>query len=85
MCQSYEMGKLKYMEPMKNQEQQIGRIDVDDVKSEIDYWSSSLVCYALGANPPFAVMNGYLRRIWGKYNIEKILLMPNGSGEVPLC
>lgn len=39
------------------------KIDFDDIQSEIEYWNSSVVCYVLGANPPFSMMEGYIRRI----------------------
>lgn len=53
----------------------IGIIEAEDVKSEVDYWSTAIVCYVLGANPPYAVMNGYF---WGKLGLDKVLLMNNG-------
>ena len=54
------------------------KIDIDDVKDEIEYWNSSVVCYVLGANPPFLVMDGYLRRIWAKKGIEKVVAVNKG-------
>ena len=41
-------------------------IEEDDIGEELDYWSTALICYVLGANPPFGVMNGFCNRIWGK-------------------
>lgn len=38
-------------------------IDGDDIQ-EVEYWSSAVICYVLGANPPLNVMDGYFRRIW---------------------
>ena len=29
------------------------KINDDDVKSEIEFWKSALVCYVLGVKPPF--------------------------------
>lgn len=40
------------------------RIDLEDIEDEINYWSSSIICYVVGANPPSHVMEGFLRRIW---------------------
>ena len=54
------------------------KIDIDDVKDEIEYWNSSVVCYVLGANPPFLVMVGYLRQIWANKGIEKIVAVNKG-------
>lgn len=47
------------------------KIEFDDVADEIDYWNSSLICYVIGANPPFNVMYGFLNRIWKKAGIDK--------------
>ncbi|KAL9237199.1 hypothetical protein vseg_011781 [Gypsophila vaccaria] len=51
---------------------------MEDVEEEIEYWSQVVVCFILGANPPWEVIEGYIRRIWGKYNIDKVSFMPNG-------
>lgn len=48
------------------------KIDYEDIKDEIEYWENAVVCYVVGANPPFPVMEGFLRRIWGKFGIDKI-------------
>jgi len=45
----------------------------DDVKEEIDYWQNALLCTVLGANPPLEVMKGFINRIWGNFEIDKIL------------
>ncbi|XP_062103162.1 uncharacterized protein LOC133814183 [Humulus lupulus] len=34
-----------------------------------------MVCIVLGANPPFAVFEGFINRIWGKLGIERIAQM----------
>lgn len=44
------------------------------MKGEVHYWQNTLVCYALGANTPFPVMNGFLRRIWKAYSIKILQL-----------
>ncbi|XP_010679661.1 uncharacterized protein LOC104894967 [Beta vulgaris subsp. vulgaris] len=48
------------------------KIGFEDVKDEIEYWENAVVCYVIGANPPFPVMDGFVRRIWGKYGIDKV-------------
>ena len=40
------------------------KITLEDVEDEIHYWSSAMVCYVLGANPPVSVIDGFFRRIW---------------------
>nr|XP_009596610.1 uncharacterized protein LOC104092659 [Nicotiana tomentosiformis] len=32
---------------------------------------NAIVCYVLGAHPPFSVLNGYIQRLWGKLGINK--------------
>lgn len=54
------------------------RLSMPDVQKEVQYWSNAVVVYVLGANPPFLVMNGYLRRIWKEYSIDKILQVQLG-------
>lgn len=53
-------------------------IDSDDIQEEVEYWSSAVVCYVLGANPPFKVMDGFFRRIWGNLGIEKTAMVGKG-------
>ncbi|KAL9227831.1 hypothetical protein vseg_003477 [Gypsophila vaccaria] len=50
----------------------------EDVDEEVEYWQQAVVCYILGANPPWEVIEGFIRRIWTKFNIDKISFMPNG-------
>ncbi|KAL9237136.1 hypothetical protein vseg_011722 [Gypsophila vaccaria] len=54
------------------------RIMHEDVEEEIEYWSQAVVCYILGANPPWEVIEGFIRRIWTRFNIDKIYFMPEG-------
>ncbi|XP_074296934.1 uncharacterized protein LOC141627598 [Silene latifolia] len=54
------------------------KITADDVQAEIDYWSLAIYGYVMGANPPWAAMEGYLRREWCDYEITKISFLPNG-------
>ncbi|XP_070038280.1 uncharacterized protein [Nicotiana tomentosiformis] len=37
-----------------------------------------VVCYVLGAHPPFTVLNGYIQRQWAKYGINKVVMLKNG-------
>lgn len=36
------------------------------------------MCYVLGAYPPYIVIKGYIRRLWGKLGINKIVMLKNG-------
>lgn len=47
-------------------------ISYDDIQPEIDFWESSIVCAILGAIPPLNVFEGFIRRIWKKYGVDKV-------------
>ncbi|XP_074304900.1 uncharacterized protein LOC141639750 [Silene latifolia] len=54
------------------------QISAEDVAPEISYWKSSVYCYILGASPPWNVVDGFIRRVWGKYDVDKVSFLPNG-------
>ncbi|XP_074305999.1 uncharacterized protein LOC141641227 [Silene latifolia] len=54
------------------------RITVEDVSGEIDYWSTVVYCFILGARPPSTVVNGFIKRVWSGFSIDKISFMTNG-------
>ncbi|WMV46808.1 hypothetical protein MTR67_040193 [Solanum verrucosum] len=56
----------------------VSEIDLEDITSEIYYWKNAVVCYVLGAHPPFAVLNGYIQRQWGKFEINNVSMLKNG-------
>ncbi|XP_074300815.1 uncharacterized protein LOC141632139 [Silene latifolia] len=35
-----------------------------EVKVELDYWKHSVYCFILGANPPWDIVEGFIRRLW---------------------
>lgn len=49
-----------------------------DIEEEVNYWEPSILCFVLSANPPQHVIDGFLRRIWGKRGIDKIVSIGNG-------
>jgi len=51
---------------------------MSEVKPEIDYWEHAVICSILGANPSFSVMEGFLKRIWNAYEIDRILMVNRG-------
>ncbi|KAL2893861.1 hypothetical protein RDABS01_009770 [Bienertia sinuspersici] len=51
---------------------------MDDVQPELDYWQSSIVAFVLGANPPASVMDGFIRRIWSKHGVDKVIGLQKG-------
>ncbi|XP_074265618.1 uncharacterized protein LOC141588059 [Silene latifolia] len=54
------------------------QLSYSDVKDELEYWSTAVYCYVLGANPPWKVIDGFVKRIWGYTEIEKIAFHSNG-------
>ncbi|KAG5616778.1 hypothetical protein H5410_016602 [Solanum commersonii] len=68
--------KLEYVALGK--EGDIVEIELEDISSEITYWGNAMVCYVLGAHPPFQVIQGYIQRLWGKYGIDKVAMLRNG-------
>ncbi|XP_010684301.1 uncharacterized protein LOC104898868 [Beta vulgaris subsp. vulgaris] len=50
----------------------------EDVKEEIAFWESAVVCYILGIKPPARIVDGFIRRVWGKCGIDRIAMGSNG-------
>ncbi|XP_074266067.1 uncharacterized protein LOC141588528 [Silene latifolia] len=50
----------------------------EDVKDELEYWKNSVYGFVLGANPPVEVVEGFLRRLWATYPIDKVSFCANG-------
>ncbi|XP_010672555.2 uncharacterized protein LOC104889110 [Beta vulgaris subsp. vulgaris] len=54
------------------------KITNEDVSVEVKFWNSAIACYIVGARPPYHVICTFARRIWGRYNIDRIAVRPNG-------
>ena len=63
---------------VENRVERVVQISIDDVNPEIEYWNSAVICYILGVKPPFRIIEGFIRRMWGKFGVEKIAMMDNG-------
>lgn len=70
--------KLEYVAPDLFDKSSISEIELEDISTEVAYWKNAIVCYVLGAYPPFTVMNGYVRRQWGKYGVDKVSMLKKG-------
>ncbi|XP_062086162.1 uncharacterized protein LOC133792269 [Humulus lupulus] len=46
-----------------------------EVKVQSVNWSSAVICMVLGANPPMAVFEGFIKRVWGHLGIAQISRM----------
>ncbi|KAL2930853.1 putative Nudix hydrolase NudL [Bienertia sinuspersici] len=66
-----EIGKQGHEKIEDNQE--CVKIGLHDIQPELDYWASSIYCYIIGANPPVAVMEGFINRVWRKYDVDKVI------------
>lgn len=54
------------------------QIILEDIHDDIDYWSSSIICYVFGANPPIQVMDRLCRRIQRSLNVDKAAMIKKG-------
>ncbi|KAG5577524.1 hypothetical protein H5410_057658 [Solanum commersonii] len=54
------------------------KITEEDVKDEIDFWSTCVICYVLGSNPPQIVMDGFFKRIWKGKGVNKVAQVNKG-------
>ncbi|KAJ8423396.1 hypothetical protein Cgig2_029106 [Carnegiea gigantea] len=54
------------------------KLEKEDVEAEIEYWQSTVICSVLGANPPFEIIQGYIKCIWAAYEIDKIIQIRKG-------
>ncbi|KAJ8419299.1 hypothetical protein Cgig2_027981 [Carnegiea gigantea] len=51
----------------------VAKIDMADVENEIEYRQHAVLCSVLGANPPYEVIQGFIKGIWAAYEIDKII------------
>lgn len=54
------------------------KIDMEDISDEIYFHNSSIICYVLGDNPPIQAMEGFFRRIWRTFKVDKVALINKG-------
>jgi len=54
------------------------KIESNDINPEIAYWQSAMLCSILRSKPPLEVIEGFIRRIWQAFNIDKICLVRKG-------
>ncbi|XP_074315123.1 uncharacterized protein LOC141651302 [Silene latifolia] len=50
----------------------------EDIEPELEFWDTAVVCYVLGGNPPWELLEGFVRKLWSAYKIDKISFLPNG-------
>ncbi|CAI9114888.1 OLC1v1015705C1 [Oldenlandia corymbosa var. corymbosa] len=71
-------GKLQFIPPKEVAGQNIAQMQMEDVKSEAEYWESSIAYFVLGAHPPIGIMERYFQKLWGNLGIDKVILLPSG-------
>ncbi|XP_062114224.1 uncharacterized protein LOC133825275 [Humulus lupulus] len=71
-------ARLNFEEPLIRESQRIAQVDLEEIEVETSFWNSAVVCMVLGANPPFTVFEGFIKRIWGKLGIERITRLNAG-------
>ncbi|XP_062119263.1 uncharacterized protein LOC133833014 [Humulus lupulus] len=75
---SFSEQKLEFTEPEYREGRKFSRIDIEEVKVQLANWTSAVICMVLGANPPMAVFEGFIKRIWGHLGIAQIARMTMG-------
>ncbi|KAL2922358.1 polyprotein [Bienertia sinuspersici] len=78
VCKEQWVNSSKQSTPVQGNTPTIAKIEMCDVNKQIEYWSSALICYVLGANPPFNVINGFFNQIWKNMGIEKVVVIGKG-------
>ncbi|XP_062100338.1 uncharacterized protein LOC133806230 [Humulus lupulus] len=75
---SFSEPKLEFTEPLYRNGQKLAQVDVEEVRIQSANWSSAVVCMVLGANPPMAVFEGFIQRVWDHLGIAQISRMTLG-------
>ncbi|XP_070050411.1 uncharacterized protein [Nicotiana tomentosiformis] len=63
--------------PKSHGESAFDEIELDDIKTEVEYWGNAVICYVLEAHPQFSVIQGYIQRLCGKLSIDRIAMLKN--------
>uniref|UniRef100_A0A803P4A6 Reverse transcriptase domain-containing protein n=1 Tax=Cannabis sativa TaxID=3483 RepID=A0A803P4A6_CANSA len=71
-------SKHSYTKPMRVGDQIVAKLDLEEIEVEASFWKNAIVCFVLGANPPFRVFEGFVKRIWGNLGIDKVVRMHSG-------
>ncbi|XP_062100309.1 uncharacterized protein LOC133806201 [Humulus lupulus] len=65
-------ARLQFEEPLVQDGHRIAQVELEEIAVETSNWNSAVVCTVLGANSPFTVFEGFIKRMWGKLGIERI-------------
>ncbi|XP_074278027.1 uncharacterized protein LOC141601632 [Silene latifolia] len=66
-------------QPQSPESSRVSRLQLSDtdVENELAYWSTAVYCYVLGANRPFKVVEGFVKRVWGYTEYDQISFHSN--------
>lgn len=70
--------ELKFVPAKEVNGFQWAKLEPVDVINEINYWQNAVLCLVLGANPPFDVLQGFMKHIWANFEIDEILCVRKG-------
>ncbi|XP_074318396.1 uncharacterized protein LOC141655205 [Silene latifolia] len=77
MLQSKRKGKTR-LGAIAEEPNELLRFTEEDVQEELQYWKTAVYGFVLGVNPHVDVMEGFIRRLWAKFPIDKVSFCPNG-------
>ena len=70
-----EGSELKFVPTCVVNGVRCAKLDKEDILTEINFLQQAVLCSVLGANPPFEVLQGFIKKIWAKYAIDKIIVV----------
>ncbi|XP_074310077.1 uncharacterized protein LOC141645046 [Silene latifolia] len=74
----YQRHGRKLIEMVDEASEDIQQLTNEDVNDELEYWNNAVYGFVVGANPPWQIMEGFLKRIWNKFSVDKISFLLNG-------
>ncbi|XP_074304746.1 uncharacterized protein LOC141639537 [Silene latifolia] len=71
---------IPVMEPILEEEDtsELLQFTTEDIKPEVEFWNHSVICYILGANPPWDIVENYVYNVWEQFGIDKVSFLDNG-------
>ncbi|KAJ8425229.1 hypothetical protein Cgig2_019118 [Carnegiea gigantea] len=69
---------LKFLSTKFLYGKKIAKINIEDVEADIEYWQNAVICSVLRANPPYKIIQGFVKHIRGAFEIDKILQVRKG-------
>lgn len=70
--------ELRFIEAHDINGSRVPSICMEDVKPELEYWSTAIICTVLGANPPLDVIHRYVKKLWAAFIIDQVIQVRRG-------